>query len=1084
MTIRHRAISASAGSGKTFQLAHRFIRLLAEGVEPDRIIAVTFSRKAAGEIFESIVHYLCRAAATAEGAKRTAAQIEKPETTREEFLRLLRRLTERLHRLHIGTLDRFTIGVVRTFPMELGITTAFEIMDNEGDAAATARREVLDELFHAGRKAARKIDPKARQAFREAFKEATFGREEKRLEQQLETFFTGYRTHYHVLPSPEAWGNPKRIWPEGNPWLERGRAVEDAAEALRAALSPALWDPKSLDRWEAFIEAARTFRAGSYWSQPFEYMLKKLLPVLDELRAGRASISLDRRAYELPEVVCRPLLTLVHHVLRLSLGSALVQTRGLYRLLAQYEEVYDGRIKRRGRLTFDDAHSLLTPANPFSGGARLSRVPGHAARLYIDFRLDSKLDHWLLDEFQDTSDLQWEVLHNLVAELFQDTSGRRSFFCVGDVKQAIYGWRGGNARLFGRILGTYGEQIEVSPLDTSYRSSQPIIDTVNQVFGKLPADLPAGTVEEWQGLWRPHRVQARHVPRVGYAALLQTCPESEEKHDEAEHRYRLAARVINEVEPRRRNWSVAVLVRTNANGRAAVNVLRRECPETSVVHEGKAAIKDCPLVLVLLSLIRFAAHPGDTAAWEHVRMSPLGPRLAREGKRPDPLTLPLLRRIQAEGFQSFIRYWGSRLDEACPLDAFGQRRFHDFSHAAAEFDQTASRDINAFLRFVESYELRESAGDEAVRVMTIHQAKGLGFDVVILPDLQGSSMVRAGRIDFSVARDRETNRPLWALKMPRRLVAERDAVLAAQVTAEDERNCLDALSVLYVAMTRAKRALYMISSYPGKNSTSFTPATLLKTQLHGEPNPTGGRPTTIGGWPAALLYEKGERKGYEAEVRPPPTPARPGAKPLPAGSGSALPDRQRLTRVAPSGAARSEQRAALLFAPQSRQRFELGRGVHELFQRVGWIDEGDLDELVASWREQSPHSLEMKSRIIEHFLRALASEEVRRLLTRPREPVELWRERAFDVVRGNQWISGSFDRVVIHRQRDQRPLRATIIDYKSNEVVSEDELSHLVEHYRPQLELYRQALAPMLVLPEDRIGLRLVFTHPAKVVSL
>ena len=63
----------------------------------------------------------------------------------------------------------------------------------------------------------------------------------------------------------------------------------------------------------------------------------------------------------------------------------------------------------------------------------------------VDYRLDGHFDHWLLDEFQDTSDLQWQVLANLIDEVLQDTSGKRSFFYVGDVKQAIYGWRAGNA---------------------------------------------------------------------------------------------------------------------------------------------------------------------------------------------------------------------------------------------------------------------------------------------------------------------------------------------------------------------------------------------------------------------------------------------------------------------------------------------------------------------------------------------------------------------------------------------------------------------------------------------------------------
>ncbi|PIU56828.1 MAG: hypothetical protein COS88_02420, partial [Chloroflexi bacterium CG07_land_8_20_14_0_80_51_10] len=149
--------------------------------------------------------------------------------------------------------------------------------------------------------------------------------------------------------------------------------------------------------------------------------------------------------------------------------------------------------------------------------------------------------------------------------------------------------------------------------------------------------------------------------------------------------------------------------------------------------------------------------------------------------------------------------------------------------------------------FVESYQLHELAAEDAVRVMTIHQSKGLGFDIVILPDLQGRSITRADSTDFVAARDPITDRPLWALRMPRRTVAQNDPVLAAQLQASDETACFDALCLLYVALTRAKQGLYMITSFPGKNAKTVTSATLLKAQLAGEPNPKDGPPIRING---------------------------------------------------------------------------------------------------------------------------------------------------------------------------------------------------------------------------------------------
>lgn len=124
-------------------------------------------------------------------------------------------------------------------------------------------------------------------------------------------------------------------------------------------------------------------------------------------------------------------------------------------------------------------------ANAFDGKTALSHGPTGPGRLCIDYRLDCRLDHWLIDEFQDTSDVQWSVLQNLVDEVIQDPDRQRTFFCVGDVKQAIYGWRGGNPYLFRRIREQYGDVIQEESLDQSFRSCPPIIHTINRVFSKF-----------------------------------------------------------------------------------------------------------------------------------------------------------------------------------------------------------------------------------------------------------------------------------------------------------------------------------------------------------------------------------------------------------------------------------------------------------------------------------------------------------------------------------------------------------------------------------------------------------------------
>ena len=124
----------------------------------------------------------------------------------------------------------------------------------------------------------------------------------------------------------------------------------------------------------------------------------------------------------------------------------------------------------------------------------------------------------------------------------------------------------------------------------------------------------------------------------------------------------------------------------------------------SVLHEGRASIKDNPVVSVLLSLVKFAAHPGDTLAWRHLQMSPLQKLSGRDKLNRENLSSILLGRIQSGGFQALIRKWGSRLNSVHCIDGFGRKRLGELISAAIEFDRTGSRDCSSFLRFIDSYE--------------------------------------------------------------------------------------------------------------------------------------------------------------------------------------------------------------------------------------------------------------------------------------------------------------------------------------------------------------------------------------------
>ena len=1085
MTMRrigHKAIAASAGSGKTFQLAHRYIQLLANDVKPEQVIALTFSRKAAGEIFDSIVKYLCEAALSMEQARKTGERIGKPDFEQDDFLRLLRGLMDSLHRLHVNTLDSFIVGIIRTFPMELGIPTNFQMLDNDGAAAKNARQEVLNSIFNS-----RYGDAAAQRQFLEAFKQATFGQEEKSLERSLDVFIGDYRKHYQVLPSGEVWGQENVIWPGGSHWLEPAGDVASSSAALRTLPGNSSLPQKLLEGLENFVDFASGYDESALWDDNLSkgVVFKALLENGEILRQGETSLQYGKSEAVIGAEQAGLIYKLLRHVVGIELRNAMKKTSGIYQVLDQYEQFYDYIVRRQGELTFTDAQYLLTAANSHSGGSLLSRLPDEDAQLYIDYRLDCKLNHWLLDEFQDTSDLQWEVLRNLADEILQDSSGQRSFFYVGDVKQAIYGWRGGNARLFGSILEQYGSRIEQSMLNTSFRSCEPVIDTVNSVFGRLPeGELPSGAVGNWEKIWQVHQSQEDIVPEHGYTALLEPMCNNGELKPTDEDRYGVVAHLLKEIEPLSRGLSVAVLVRSNKCGKEIVDFLRRECRGMNIIHEGRAAIEDNPVVSLLLSLVKFAAHPGDTIVWRHLEMSPLRDYLAKERLERNSLSPVLLREIQSYGFQVLVRSWGERLNTAYPLDDFGHKRLNDLINAAAEFDASGARDCNAFLRFIDSYEFHELAAEDAVRVMTIHQSKGLGFDVVILPDLQTGAMTGGGQLDFVTARDPISSRPLWALKMPRRLIAQNDSVLAEQVQASDETACFDTLCLLYVALTRAKRSLYMVTSFPGKSAATVTPASFLKLQLAGDKKPLDGKRVRIDGKELVCLYEKGESDWYRQVTRIERAVEPVEARRLTKDFSKQASQRHRRVRVSPSMQAESERRADSLFVLTARDRLEFGTAIHELFEKVHWIDEMNVEELVQEWQESSSLTSVVKQKAVEQFRRALASEELREALSRPAGDVELWREKHFEIILGERWVSGAFDRVVIVRGADGRPMSATIMDFKSDDIGSEAELTSAVERYRSQLSIYGTALSRMLQLDSSLIVLRLVFTQQGRVCNL
>ncbi|NQT94063.1 MAG: UvrD-helicase domain-containing protein, partial [Lentisphaerae bacterium] len=865
-----------------------------------------------------------------------------------------------------------------------------------------------------------------------------------------------------------------------NPLLDPLPDVDAAADRMESLLDEQGIEGRPRKRWNTFIEAVRTFSPGTPWTREVGYLFEKLVELLPDLRSGEASLRTDRDTVTLVGDLCPAALDLVRHVASTEILRSLQQTRGIHALLARYETFYDEMMRRQGRLTFQDAQYLLTDSNHRSGGAALSRRNDDAAKLYIDYRLDCELDHWLLDEFQDTSDIQWQVLSNLVDEILQDETGSRSFFYVGDVKQAIYGWRGGNPRLFNRILREYPDRIKRESLATSFRSCPEIIDTVNTVFGAIESmGLPDETVRDWKEVWQEHRFTDHPlVPAEGHVALLEPRCDGGGLVPGAEDRYSVAAALLRDIDPVARGLSTALLVRTNKEGEALVDFLRRNCPGLTIVHEGSAPISDNPVVTTLLALVKIAEHPGDMFSWRLLQMGPLAKQLDRRGLSRANLPRALLTSLHGKGYRRFLLEWSRALDASVPLDEFGHRRLRELLDAADEFDQSGGGSACDFLRLVDGYSVNEPSSDRAVRVMTIHQSKGLGFDLVILPNLMGHSLTTARPVSFIAARDRENDTATWALRMPRKAICDADPVLRDQLDAVLHESCFEELCVLYVAMTRARRGLYMVTAYPGKASESLTPAAFIKRQLCGSPNPVDGEAVTLSGNEFTCLFKSGIPDWY-AGLSSPEEPAQPPLCELPGDFATRSSSTRRIARVRPSGQEHRATGAGELFSTDYRDRLTFGSAVHAIFERVAWLDDTDTLQAAKDWSAASDLPDPMKTSVTGHFARAMESTAVRAALSRPPGPTKLWIEKSFETVVRKRLVSGVLDRVIIHLDDKEKAVRAEILDYKTDDVRNDAEMEQAVAIYRPQLLLYRDAVCRLLSLPRKQVSATLLFTsHP------
>ena len=341
-----------------------------------------------------------------------------------------------------------------------------------------------------------------------------------------------------------------------------------------------------------------------------------------------------------------------------------------------------------------------------------------------------------------------------------------------------------------------------------------------------------------------------------------------------------------------------------------------------------------------------------------------------------------------------------------------------------------------------------------VRVMTTHKAKGLEFDIAVLPELSPLIGRVTGAAVWSLRRH-ETEPPLAVFRSVKSVALDAlpEGVAAPIVEAREQeraRRVTDDLSALYVAMTRPRHALHLIveplrqtkHGLSSRGLTNCCPASVLRHALTdtGEPLMDG------------VLYADGDADwdGQKSSVTPrPPGESMVTTAPV---FRDATGGRSWVgvspSRLATGGAVLVDD----LLGLSSVGGRERGRAVHDALERVAYVEDTD------------------RTTLPRDIVAMLDRPAVRDALTRRHPDETLWRERPFAARVDGQMLTGRFDRVVIEPGSAGRPVRACLIDFKTDKHSRDT-----VEHYRPQMNAYRRALAALLHIDESQIEATLLF---------
>jgi ATP-dependent helicase/nuclease subunit A len=1103
------SLSASAGSGKTQVLTGRVLRLLLDGVAPETILCLTFTKAGAAEMANRVGQRLAAWVRMKDAhlRKDLVAIGERNDPERMQAARkLFARVLDAPGGLRIQTIHSFAQMLLASFPAEAGIAPGFRPIEGraEQELARTTLANLLAEAEAGGDEqllsdvrclsvrlgeegATRYLmrcagAPEAMAAFGsradvEPILRAAMELPEESVEEHLALHCSDARFDCDVL---RAIADANRSWGTST-------GADTVAKVERwLAMTPS-------ERSESLPELALVVFTGSGELRKVQAGQRKADPAYDS-HAERLAAAIDE-------------------LLRIQNGARLAcdMAAGV-RAGQAFATAYDQAKRATGAADFNDLIRWTR---------KLLSQPGMGE--WVRYKLDRRTDHILVDESQDTNREQWEIIEALADEFFRGMgaagSRHRTMFMVGDFKQAIFRFQGTDPREFERARdwvrensGAVREAAAQSEEDWTPPEFKEL--SINASFRSAPTILEAvdATIREvghrQMGLERePRAHRAFFNDRPGIVELWKpfssaeaaTDDEGEEgwiSEDERSYAAALARQVRQWIDEgpvlasTRRPLSagdILILVRSRTRDIASLIVARLFEAGVPVAGVDRLQLHKPLAVQDLLAAAKFAVQPLDDLNLANLLVSPLigwtqDQLFELAHGRESGLWRALRQRadeggafaeahricsdlLRAADYTTPYRFLEDMLSG--PID--GRRKLYsrvglsardpidELLESALEFERNEIASLDRFLAWFSRGEVEikreSSAAGGAVRVMTVHGSKGLEAPVVILADATADPAKQGGvnrTIDFPVPGGERA-----PLIRPRK--SERMAPFGELMDRDKQLDLEEHWRLLYVAMTRAMDRLIVAGLDKGERVENCWHTRVERALVS-----LGAEWTEEGEWPQALVYRG-------SVTAPPPRPRKPqrtlDLPPVPEWARSAAPAEPRPPRpLAPSQLVEDREPAPPP-TEQSRAAARRGTLIHQLLERLADVPPEHRAARADAWLEKAAAVAEpaQRSEIVEQVCRVLSDERFAPLFG----PGSLGEAPLAATLADGRVIAGTVDRLLIEDGR------VSVLDFKTGRMP--EAANRIPDAHRAQMEAYRAALG--VIFPGRAVRAALLYTN-------